>query len=226
MLPLAPPAHGSVISIGCQAAILEIPMNGSYAAPLEVLDPSHIDLIAWCFTGFSSQKIVDPNCFLILGSRDEGALSDLSSILFRTHFGDRHTILASRSTPLSAAECRSIAEALISSLRPIGHSYFNALAPILSAGLDEILVNSAPSSLNYMRSHATVTWLVDGIDFIPDYAIVRSNAGYACSPVTSIRFQAPHRAAITLTADSLFDTHSVSRAILSGQGRYATFCVV
>ena len=226
MLSLDDPAHGSILNISRQAAILEISMNGSYAVPLEVLDPNHIDLIAWCFAGFSGRKIVDPSCFLILGARDEVALSNLSSILIRTHFGDRRTSLASRSTPLSAAESSLIANAFISSLWPLGHLYFNSLAPILSVGLDAISVNGAPSSLSITRGDATVTWLVDGIDFIPDCAIVRSKVGYACRPITSVMFQSPHRAAITLIADGLFDTHSFSRAILSGHGRYLATCVV
>jgi hypothetical protein len=226
MRQLDAPSDGSVISISRQAAILKIPMNGSYAVPLKVLDPNHIDLITWCFAGFSGRKIVNPSCFLILGGRDEGALSDLSSISIRTHFGDRHSSLTSRLTPLSATESSLIANAFISSLGPMGHPYFNALVPILSAGLDAILANGAPSSLSITRSDSTGTWLADGIDFIPDYAIVRSKVGYACIPIISVRFQAPHRAVITLTADGLFDTQSVSRAILSGHGRYAATCVV
>lgn len=212
---------GSIAHVDQRIAVLRISMNGSGAIPLKIMEPEAVDLVAWSFVGFSERKIMDPSCILVLGCRDSGAFDNLSSVSVCTHVGDRCVTLTSGPTPLSRDEASVVAETVTSSLDPNWLEHFSALIPLLSAGLDTILTDSMSSALSIRRSESADAWLINGIDFIPNCVIVRSMAGYTCSSITSIRFDAHKRAAITLTASLPLDTQSINGAILSGQGRYA-----
>lgn len=212
---------GSIIYIAHKIAVLKISMSGSCAIPLGILKPKATDLIAWSFVGFSGRTVTDPSCFLILGCRDEDAFSDLSSVSVCTHIGNRCVDLTSESTGLTRAETSVVAKAVISALGPASLVHFNALIPILGAGLDTILADRAARDLSVTRGDSANVWLVRNIDFVPDCLIVRSSAGYTCSPITSVHFHAPHKAVMSLTTGVPLDTPSINAAILSGHGQYA-----
>ncbi|MET3411173.1 hypothetical protein [Methylobacterium sp. 1030] len=216
----------TIICIAQQIALLKIPMNGSCAVPLGIVNPKNIDLIAWSFVGFSDQIVTDPSCFLVLGCQDEGALLDLSSMTLRTHIGNRRIALSSKSAPLSRADTLIIARAVVSTLGRGCLPHFGALIPLLRVGLDDILANGTASDLRVKRGDSVDTWLAHRVDFVPDCVIVRSPDGYAYSDITSVRLNDPHRAVMTLVADIPLNTQRADGAILSGNGRYVAARVI
>jgi len=213
-------SFGSVVHIDRGTAVLKIPMNGSYAVPLGVLDPASVDLVSWSFYGFAGQRVTDPSCFLVLACQDGGTFCTLSSVSVRTHFGDRCVALTSGMAPLSRAETSIVAKALVSALTPGNLAHLCTLLPILDVGLDAILAESDAAAPNIRRGDSTNTWLTHKIDFVPDCMIVRSSAGYACSPLTAVRFHASHPAAVAFTTGISLNTQRADGAILSGNGRY------
>ncbi|MGU3408418.1 hypothetical protein [Methylobacterium brachiatum] len=217
---------GSIVYIGCRAAVLKIPMNGSCAVPLGVLDPKSIDIVAWSFFGFAGQRPWDPSCFLVLACRDDSTFINLSSVVLCTHFGNRRVALTSTATLFSGEETSIVAKALVSALTPGNLAHFNALIPILYAGLDAILAGAEEGDLNIGRGVLPKTWLAYEIDFVPDCIIVRSPAGYACSPLTAVRFHGPGRAAAELTTDIPLNMQCADGVILSGNGRYVAARVI
>ncbi|KQS79838.1 hypothetical protein ASG32_24580 [Methylobacterium sp. Leaf361] len=56
--------------------------------------------------------------------------------------------------------------------------------------------------------------------------IVRSPAGYACSSLSAVRFQASRQAAVALTTAITLNAHCADGAILSGNGRYVAARVI
>jgi hypothetical protein len=213
-------SSGSIINITDQVAVIEIPMNGSYAIPLEIIEPRGADIMAWTFVGFSGPGATDPSCLIVLAARDKGVFVDLLSVTICTHTGDRCVAMTPRSTPLSRVETSVVAKTIVSSLRSESLTHFSALIPILGAGLDTILADEAESAVSIRRGDSTDAWLVHRIDFVPNYIILRSSAGYACGPITSVRFHAQNRAVMTLTTGVPLDIQSVSGSILSGPGQY------
>jgi hypothetical protein len=220
------PDSGSIIYIDYKTAILKIPMNGSCAVPLKILDPKSVDLIAWSFFGFRGQRVRDPSCFLVVACQDGTTFSTLSSVAVRTHFGDRRVAMASTATPMSREETYIVAKALVSSLNPGNLTYFDSLIPALNAGLDAILAEVEAADLEVRRGESVNTWLARKIDFVPDCIIMRSPAGYACSPLTGVRFHASRGAAVALTTGILLHAQRFDGAILSGNGRYVATRVI
>ncbi|XYD08915.1 hypothetical protein R1A27_28930 [Methylobacterium sp. NMS12] len=217
---------GSIVYIDRQTAVLKISMNGSCAVPLRILDPTPVDIVAWSFSGFTGQRVRDPSCFLVLASQDESTFATLSSVAIHTHFGDRRVLMTSAATPLSSEETSIVAKALVSALTPGILAHFGSLMPVLDAGLDAILAEAEASSLDVRRGASDEIWLVPKIDFVPDCMIVRSSTGYACSPLTAVRFHAARRGAMALTTGNPLNTERVDGAILSGNGRYVAARVI
>jgi hypothetical protein len=219
-------SFGTIVRIAQQIALLKIPMNGSCAVPLEIANPKNIDIMAWSFVGFSDQIMTDPSCFLVLGCQDEGAFLDLSSMTLRTHIGNRRIALTSKSTPLSRADTLIIARAVVSNLGQGFLPHFGALIPLLGVGLDDILAKGTASDLTVKRGDSVDTWLAHRVDFVPDCVIVRSPDGYAYSDITSVRFNDPHTAIMTLVAGMPLSAQRADGAILSGNGRYVAARVI
>ncbi|MGN8096553.1 hypothetical protein [Methylobacterium sp. 22177] len=217
---------GSIIHLDNQFAIVQIPMIGSCAVPLEIRYPKAVDLFAWSFTGFSGQKITDPGCILFLASQNTDGFSDLSSVSLRTHTGDRHVILNPIYAPVSYDKISIAAMAFVSALGSKSVPKFDALMPILKPGLDAILTKTESNDLDIRRGYSADTWLVNKIDFVPDCMILRSPAGYACSSLSAVRFQASRQAAVALTTAIPLNAHRADGAILSGNGRYAAARVI
>lgn len=217
---------GSIVYIDRQTAVLKIPMNGSCAVPLRILDPTPVDLVAWSFSGFTGQRVRDPSCFLVLASQAESTFSTLSSIAIRTHFGDRRVAMTSTAAPLSGEETSIVAKALVSALTPGNLAHIGSLIPILGGGLDAIVAEAESGGVDVRRGDSADTWLADNIDFVPDCMIVRSPAGYACSPLTTVRFHASRRTAAALTTGVPLHAQRADGAILSGNGRYAAARVI
>lgn len=217
---------GAIVYIDRRTAVLKIPMRGSCAVPLGVLSPTSVDLIAWSFSGFTGQRVQDPSCFLVLACEEESTFSSLSSVTIRTHFGDRRVAMTSTTTPMSDEETSTVAKALVSALTPGNLAHFGPLIPFLRAGLDAILAEDEAGNPDVRCGDTAETWLAHKIDFVPDCMIVRSSTGYACSPLTAVRFHAARRGAVSLTTGIPLNTQRADGAILSGNGRYVAARVI
>ncbi|WP_331298611.1 hypothetical protein [Methylobacterium oryzae] len=217
---------GFIAHIAPRTVVLKILMAGSYATPIRIIHPIDVDLITWSFFGFSERQISDPSCLLVLSCQEERTFFSIPSIVVRTHICDQHIVLSSTPIHLSHAEMSCIAKAIVSSLKPEILTNFDALIPILSADLDAILQDCATGDFTVRISDRTDIWVVNGLDFVPDCVIVRLLNGYACSSIESVRFHAARRATITLTTSVPMSDQSVSRVILSGNGRYVAARVI
>ncbi|MEE7448429.1 hypothetical protein MRF4_11680 [Methylobacterium radiotolerans] len=128
--------------------------------------------------------------------------------------------------PLTSEETSILAKALVSALTPHNLAHFGTLIPILDEGLDAIFAEAEAGDLDLRRGDSADTWLANTINFVPDCMIVRSPGGYACSPLTAVRFPASHRAGVALTTDIPLNAERADGAILSGNGRYVAARVV
>ena len=140
--------------------------------------------------------------------------------------GDRCVNLTLKSTPLSRSETSAVAKAVVSALGPESLAHFDALIPVLGAGLDTILADGTASDLSVTRGDSADIWLARKLNFVPDCLIVRSLTGYTCSSILSVRFHTPYKAVMTLTTSGPPDLQSVNGAILSGHGQYAAARII
>lgn len=207
-------------------AVLRIPMHGSCAIPLDVIKPKATDLLMWSFAGFAGQGLADPVSLVVLGCPSGIRLGGDADITIQTHTRELELKLAAQPVPLTPDEIGILAQAVIVSLTSTNAHRLAALFPLLADGLDACMAQaSGPALIQRGRDPGTV--IASGLDFVPEALLLRTQDGYACAAVKSLRIRSGVQASLVLTFASsdaftgLGDAASEC-AILTGHGRHTT----
>lgn len=199
-------------------AIVRLPIGGSCNIPLDVNSPADISLLTWAFVDIGGNASVDPACLMILAGTTADALRVGCTITVRAHIRDLTLVLSESQVDLSREERALVAKAVIRALSPSNAHRFAPVLSLLTPDLDAIM--PAPGAPKIASLDVAGNLTLRHCDFVPEHLLARTEKGYLCLPIDTVRANSGSPVTAVVTPASLRGLGRYDRAILVGRGRH------